>query len=407
MKRVFLALVVLVIGGGFAAWEFGLLPHASPATDKGVGAQGATRADATPPAVTVVSTTRRLLEERVLVTGTLVARTDVLVAPEIEGLRIMSLEADIGDRVTKGQVLARLERETLELVLAQREAAIARARAAIAQGRSAITQAEARQKEAANALQRGQSLKSSGFLSESILDQRETAARTAQAALVSARDGLALAEADQQQAEALHRDTAWRIGRTEIRSPVAGLVSNRNARIGGVAAAVGEPMFRVIADGEIELEADVPEVDIVRLQAGQTALVDVPGGPAVQGVVRLVSPEVERTTRLGKVRISLRDAAVLRVGSFARGTVVTARRESLAIPVAAVQFGNGRTSVQRVDGDRIATHTVVTGLKSGSLIEIREGLSSGDKVVAKAGTFLRNGDRINAVEGQTNAAEVN
>lgn len=406
MKRAILALMVLVIGGGFAAWEFGLLPHASSATDTGVGAPGA-RADATPPAVTVVTTSRRLLEERVLVTGTLVARTDVLVAPEIEGLRIMALEADIGDRVAKGQVLARLERETLEVLLAQREAAIARARAAIAQGRSAITQAEARQEEAANALQRGQSLKSSGFLSESILDQRETAARTAQAALVSARDGLALAEADLQQAQALHRDTAWRIGRTEIRAPVAGLVSNRNARIGGVAAAVGEPMFRIIADGEIELEADVPEVDIVRLQAGQTALVDVPGGVAVQGVVRLVSPEVERTTRLGKVRISLRDAAVLRVGSFARGTVVTARREGLAIPVAAVQFGNSRTSVQRVDGDRIATHPVVTGLKSGSVIEIREGLSSGDKVVAKAGTFLRNGDRINAVESQTNAAEVN
>lgn len=402
MKRIALGALGLAAALAFGAWELGLLSRkGEAATDHGVATQ------AVPPAVSVVNPLPRRLEARVLVTGTLVARNDLLVAPEVEGLRVVGLEADIGDRVEAGQVLARLERETLEVQLAQRDAAIARAKAAIAQTRSAITQAQARLEEASNALERGQSLKKSGFLSDSTLDQRQAAARTAEAALVSSRDGLAVAEAELVQAEAQRRDIVWRLGKTEIRAPAAGIVSQRNARVGGVAAGAGEPMFRIIGGGEIELEAEVPEVDLGRLQPGQAARIEAAGAGAADGRVRLVSPEVDRATRLGRVRIALQPSEQLRIGSFARGTVVAAVSEGLAVPATAVQFGADGTTVQIADGDRIKTRMVEIGLVAGAWVEIRTGLTSADLVVARAGTFLRQGDAIRPVPAPGRGSEVN
>lgn len=403
MKRLAVIAAALLAAGVFFAWELGLLTqHASGSVDS-----NAAQAEIAPPAVSVVNPVRRELAARVLVTGTLVARTDILVAPEVEGLRVVALEADIGDRVEAGQILARLERETMEVQLAQRDAAIARARAAIAQSKSAIAQAEARWQEARNALDRGQSLKNSGFLSDSTLDQRQAAARTAEAALVSARDGLTLAEAELVQSEAQRRDVVWRLGKTEIRAPAAGIVSQRNARVGGVAVGVGEPMFRIIGGGEIELEAEVPEIDIARLAEGQTATIEAAGAGDVSGRVRLVSPEVDRATRLGRVRIALGHDPRLRIGSFARGSVVVARSQGWALPTTAVQFGASGTAVQVLVGDRIELRPVGIGLVAGAWIEIRDGVDGNDNVVARAGTFLRQGDRIKPVLEQANSSGTN
>ncbi len=101
------------------------------------------------PAVTVTRAVEREVIERAIVTGTLVPREEILVAPEIEGLRITEVLVEEGDVVEKGEVLARLSRDLLEAQLAQNQAAIARAEAAISQAGSNIIQAEAAQLEAA------------------------------------------------------------------------------------------------------------------------------------------------------------------------------------------------------------------------------------------------------------------
>src|SRR3954469_11463897 len=110
------------------------------------------------PPVTVIRAVEREVVERAVVTGTLIPREEVLVAPEIEGLRITEILVEEGDEVAKGQVLARLSRDMLDTNLAQNAAAIARADAAIAQAQSQIIQAEAAQVEAAQALERARAL---------------------------------------------------------------------------------------------------------------------------------------------------------------------------------------------------------------------------------------------------------
>ena len=228
-------------------------------------------------AVTVARVAPADFVETVLATGSLVAREEILVGPEVEGLRITEVLADEGMRVKKGDVLARLVADTLDAQLAQNDAGLARATATIAQARSSIVQAEARLVESSNAFERAKPLRAAGHMAESAYDTREQAARTAQAQLVAARDGLTAAEAEKAQIEAQRRELAWRRGRTEVVAPADGIVSRRMARIGGYAAGAAEPMFRIVANGEVELDAEVTETRMAALKVGQSARVEVTG----------------------------------------------------------------------------------------------------------------------------------
>jgi RND family efflux transporter MFP subunit len=349
------------------------------------------------PVVTVARVAPAEFVETVRATGSLVAREEILVGPEVEGLRITEVLADEGQRVKKGDVLARLVADTLDAQVAQNDAALARTAAAIAQAKSSIVQAEARLAEVGNAYERAKPLRKAGHMTEAIFDQREQAFRTAQAQLAAAKDGLKVAEAEQAQVQAQRRELTWRRGRIEVKAPADGLISRRMARVGGYAAGAAEPMFRIVAKGEVELDAEVVETRLGALKPGQTARVEVAGLGEVAGTVRLVSPEVDKATRLGRVRIFLGDSEGLRVGAFARGSIVTASATGLAVPASAVLYGPGGPTVQVVRGTRVETRHIKTRLAAGALVEVREGLAEGDLVVARAGTFLREGDTVRPV----------
>lgn len=350
------------------------------------------------PAVTVALAAPREVVERAVVTGTLVPRDEILVAPEVEGLRITELLVEEGAQVARGQPLARL---SLEMVLTQEAAnaaAIAKAQAAILQARSQIVQAEAAQVEANLALERTRSLIRTGNATAVTLEQRISTAQANEGRLGAARGGLQLAEADLAAARAQGAEIALRRTRAEIRAPEAGIVSRRTARIGATATAAGEPMFRLIARGEIELEGEVPETWMPRLHVGDPARLDWDGGRTLLGRVRRIDPEIDRATRLGRVRISLDPDPTLRIGAFARGKVEVARRTSVAVPLSALLYGaDGGASVFVVADARVEARTVVPGLSAEGAMEIRSGLKAGESVVARASNFLRDGDRVRAV----------
>lgn len=353
--------------------------------------------DALAAVVTVARVGPADFTETVLATGSLVAREEILVGPEVEGLRITEVLADEGARVKKGDVLARLVADTLDAQVAQNAAAVARSTAAIAQAKASIVQAEARVVENHNALERAKPLRGAGHMTEAVFDQREQAARTANAQLEAAKDGLLLAEAEKAQVEAQRRELMWRRGRIEVTAPADGIVSRRMARVGGYATGAAEPMFRIVAKGEVELDAEVVETRLAAVTEGQTARVEVAGLGTIAGKVRLVSPEVDKSTRLGRVRIFLGDNPGLRVGSFARGIIATSNGNGLAVPASAVLYGPDGPTVQVVRANRVETRRIKTGLASGAMVEIREGLEDGDLVVARSGTFLRDGDAVRPV----------
>ena len=353
--------------------------------------------DVAPPVVSVVVVKPGDLVEQAVITGTLVPRDEILIAPELDGLRITEVLAEEGDHVMQGEVLARLTHEMLDVQLAQNAASAARAEAAIAQGRSQIDQSEAAAIEAKLSLDRAEALRRSGNEPEAIMEQRASASRSAGGRLAASRFGLTMAEADLTLAKAQRAELDLRLKRTAIRAPVAGVVSRRVARVGAATAMAGEPLFRMIAHGLIELEGDVIETGLGRLAVGAPATVEV-GGKLVHGKVRVVYPEVDRATRLGKVRVALDPDPTLRIGAFARGTLEVARWHGLSLPLSALLYGDdGSASVLVVIDGRVAERKVKTGLMTATAVAVETGLAPGDVVVARAGSFLRPGDLVRTV----------
>ncbi len=355
-------------------------------------------AAAPPPAVTVVPASEAEIVETVTLTGSLAAREEVMVSPQVDGLAITEILAEEGDRVAQGQVLARLNRDTLLANQAQIGAQLARAEAAAAQARAQIAQMQATAVQTADALARARQLAQSGTASRETLEQREAASQVAIAQADAAKGALAAALADRAMAEAQLREITLKLDRTDIRAPVAGTISRRTARVGAVAGMSADTLFRLIADGALELEANVPETVLARLRPGQPAEIAITGHDRPRpGHVRLVSPEVGAQSRLGRVRIALDDSAGLPLGGFGRATVEIGRGRGVTVPLSAVLIRNGRAEVQVVADGTVSTRAVTLGLRDGTRALVRSGVAEGERVVAVSGTFVRNGDRVTPV----------
>ena len=349
-----------------------------------------------PPSVSVVIATLGTIAENVVLTGTLVPREEVLVSPQLDTLAITEVLAEEGDRVVASQVLARLSRDVLDATIAQNVAQVARAEAAVAQARSTITENKANRVQVDLALARTRDLLSNGNASRETFEQRQASASMVAARIEASQNASKVAEADLALARAQGQELQVRLARTNLRAPVGGIVSRRTARLGAVVAGVGDPLFRIIQDGAIELEADVPELQLAKLRIGQTARVETAGGLRA-GTVRLVSPEVNRTTRLGRVRVAVEGNEGLVIGSFARASVETARRQGVLTPLSAILFQPGGAVVQVVHDGVVETRPVQVGLRNGVQAEIGQGLAAGESVVSVSGTFVRGGDKVTPV----------
>lgn len=355
------------------------------------------------PAIGVVPVVEAHLRDRVVATGSIAPAEIVFVQPQIEGQAIEEILADVGDRVAAGQVLARLSDSALTLRRSQLVASRAAAEAAVAQARAQIAEAEAAAAEAERTLGRTEALRAQGTASQAALDDARSRAQIAAARVVAARQGLTSAEAQVGLIDAQIADVDLSISRTEVRAPVAGVVTARAARIGAIASAAGGALFTLIRDGELEMNADVAEQDLLRLAPGQTATVRVNGlDRAITGRVRLVEPSVDPMTRLGRVRIALDEPQAVRDGMFGEAEIVVAERTGPAAPVTAVASDG---SVLVVGEDGVVRRVAVTpGIRDGGLVEVRTGLAAGALLVARAGAFVHEGDRINPVPVQSASA---
>jgi len=355
----------------------------------------------TAPHVSVVSSKIIDMVARVSVSGTLVARNEVFVNTRVNGQIIEQLNADIGDTVKKGEVLAVLDTRTLSVRLEQAVAELTRAQASVKQVKSQIDLAQVSLDQARTSFERNASLRRSGTISQAVLDQSTTRLNTSRASAASAEDGLTVADAQVKQAEIQVKLAKLNLSFTEIRSPVDGLISSRSAKLGAAANAGAGPMFRLIDKGEIEVAVDVIETEIGSLSIGDKALLDIAGLKKISGQVRQISPRIDRRTRLGAVRISLAPNKALRIGLFANGWIVTERRQAPAIPASAVLSDNEGDFVLAVVNNVVRKRHVTTGLFWNGYREILDGLDSGQPVMLRAGAFFRDGDSVTPVPDPT------
>jgi HlyD family secretion protein len=186
-------------------------------------------------------------------------------------------------------------------------------------------------------------------------------------------------------------------GTTQVLAPVTGLVSGSTAVIGSPASAKGEALFNIITRSEFEMVGLVPTRDLSKLAINQAARIKILGAGEMDGKVRRVAATVEPNVQLGQVYITITSTRRLLVNSSARAIIKTGESCGVAVPLTSVLYGSAGTVVQVVKRDRIETRRVEIGLMSSGQVEIREGLSDGDIVVARAGAMLREGDSVRPI----------
>jgi multidrug efflux pump subunit AcrA (membrane-fusion protein) len=179
-------------------------------------------------------------------------------------------------------------------------------------------------------------------------------------------------------------------GPISLRAPGAGLVTEVRTAVGAPASPQAGPMFRIALNNEIELDAQVPAVHMLKLSPGATARISRDEAPDLTGRLRLVAPQIDRATQMGHVRISLTNNPSLKIGMFVRASIDAKRSCGVSVPRTAIDH----STVQVVKGNTVETRRVRVGLASDTSMEILEGLEVGEIVVADAGTSLHDGDRI-------------
>lgn len=316
----------------------------------------------------------RALSGGLSTTGLLVPREEAAVNSELSGYRVAKVNVEADATVKAGEPLAQLDDTLLKAQIAQQTALVA-------QQQVAVEQAAKQAKDVAD-------LDNQGVIASEQIDQRRFQARASRAALAAQTAQL--------------NDLKTREERLTIRAPVAGLVLERNVRPGDISAvSATTPMFRMARDSLIELEAQVDQGSIGGVQVGDAVQVTLPDGAIVTGHVRLIDPNIDAQTKLGKVRIALPVRPDLRAGGFGRATFVGMKRTAAAVPETAIRYDANGASVMVVGGDdRVAQEPVRTGDHSGGYAELLQGPPAGARVLLGAAAFVLPGDAVKPIEGR-------
>lgn len=351
------------------------------------------------PAIVVTTAVNRTLVDRVIGTGTVKPVEEVYIQPQVEGLSIRTLKADVGDKVQAESTLATLNDDALVLTKSQMMATKAKGEASLAQLRAQLIEAQANAEQARQQQARAQEMGKKGTVSTAQVEQADATAAAANARVSSAEQAIEVAEADLKVFDSQIADADLKLARTDVKTPVAGIISAKNAKVGAIAAGTGNPLFTIIRDGDVELVAEVAESDIVRVMAGQKATISLSGSrEKLSGAVRLVSPTVDPVTRLGLVHISIDDDSKARSGMYGSAEIIVRETEGVSLPLTAVLTGSEGSSARRVENGVVKFAKIETGIQDGAYVEITSGLKTGDEVVAKAGAYVRDGDHITPVK---------
>lgn len=323
----------------------------------------AAQAPASALTVELVAAEPRNWPQELRASGSIAAWEEIVISPETGGLRIAELLVSVGQRVTKGQLLARLADDTVRAELAKQEALVAQAEASLLQ--------------ASSNLKRAQAVDVAGSIAPQKLDEYRATEATSKASLASAR-------ADLQSAK-------LKLAQTRIAAPDAGIVATKSGVVGNVASA-GTELYRLIRQGRIEWRAELDARQLSQVRVGQPARVTLPSGQTVAGKVTLVSPTLSTTTGRGLAYVSLAADSPAKVGIFASGSIELQQASALTLPEAAVVQRDGRAYVYTVGADgRAASRVVTTGRHQGDRVELLSGVDAATRVVAKGGAFISDG----------------
>ncbi len=357
---------------------------------------------ASPPAreVRTVPATEAKVPRVVAVTGTLAADDQTVLSMKVTG-RLSQLSVDLGTRVRRGEVIARLDPTDFRLRVQQAEAALHQARVRLGLSpdgtddrvdpvkTSIVRQARAVWDEARLTRERLTKLWEQELVARSQVD---TAVANEEVADGKYQD--ALEEVRTRQAVLAQRRSELELARqaladTELVAPADGMIREKRSSVGEFLAA-GTPVATLVRIHPLRLQLAVPERPAADLRVGQQVRVSVDGDPNVHtGRVVRLSPSIQEQSRTLTVEAEVPNTAgVLRPGAFARGEIVIAVDESAVfVPASSIVIFAGVEKVLTVRQGKAEELRVVTGRREKDRVEIVQGVRAGEPIVVEPGTL--------------------
>lgn len=331
----------------------------------------ATAEESAPPPVLLGPENIGVVRETTLATGptisgSLTAVREAQVRAETNG-PVREIRAEAGQRVQAGAVLAKLDDTALN--------------DAYLSARAAQRSAHVGFEDAKRDLERDTRLHQAGAVSERDLERSKTRVATAEAALADAQSRLVSA---QEQLE-----------KTTVRSPFAGVVSEREISPGDVVQS-GALLYAVVDPSSMQLEATVPADQLQSLKIGTPVEFTVSGYGArrFQGRIDRLNPSVDPATRQVRIYVTIpnRDQGLV-AGLFAEGRVESQRKRAPAIPLAALDPKGTSNEVLRLQSARVRRARVELGIRdpAAELVEVVRGLSVGDTLLLGSSQGLADG----------------
>jgi RND family efflux transporter MFP subunit len=370
VKTGLIQVAVAALGLMGALLSFGLV-GADSGTNSGTGGVVSKSPPRPALAVTLVAPIATDWPRLIEASGGLYAWQEGVIAAETGGMRVVEVAVDVGDKVRRGQVLARLNDSTVKAEVAQQQARVAQIRAALAEAQ-------------ANG-ERARNVKNKGAMSEQQINQYLIAEEAAKANLAAAEAALEMERI--------------RLDQTRVLAVDDGVISVRSATLGTVVQA-GTELFRMVRQGRVEWRAELTAEQLAQIRPGQEARVRLPGGGIVTGKVRIQSPSLDANTRYGLVYVELPTDSPARPGMFAQGEIRIGASQALTLPESAVVLRDGSSFVFEVlTGDRVAQRKVETGRRGNGRVEVLSGLDTAARVVESGGAFLNDGDLVRVEPG--------
>jgi len=398
MKRIVIiaaVAIVALLAVAFYAGVFSREPAEAAAPNAAGGRPAAGSSDApaggafgrAPMTVELASTTRADVAQSLTVVGNLIGEQTVAVVPKTAG-RLENVFVKLGDSVSRGQRIAKIEdREILEQVK--------QAEAAFEVARATIRQREADLKFAETNLSRSQELFGRQLLPRQTLDDADARHQAAVAQLE-------LTRAQLTQSQARLDELRITLANTIISSPVNGFVARRNADAGAYVSQ-NQPVVDVVDISTVRLVANIVEKDLRRIDAGEAAHVEVDAfpGETFNGRVARVAPVLDPATRTAQIEVEIPNPGNrLKPGMYARVSLtIEQRAKALTVPSNALVNIEGRRGVFVAQNNTAAFRPVDVGIEDTARVEVLSGIKDGDHVVTTGAGALQNGDRI-IVAGQ-------
>jgi RND family efflux transporter MFP subunit len=352
----------------------------------------------TPPLTVQASTVTQVYPSQAFTvltaSGYVVPQRKSALASKVTG-RLVWLGVEEGNRVKKGQIVARLESED---VVATRDQAAAN----LATSRFNLEQAKAELADATLSLNRVQELVEKDFVARAEYDTAMARYRKAGAAVKAA-------EATVRASEAAWEAAKIQVEYTLIRAPFDAVVLTKNADIGDIvtpfsAATESKSAVITIADmGSLQVEADVSESSLSKVRIGQPCQVqlDALPGKRFRGTVHMIVPTGDRTKAavMVKIRFIDQDSRILpemsaKVSFLSRSITLEDDKARTAVSRQALIDRNGQKMVFRIQGDRVSEIPLEIGSAIGDMVEVVDGLQAGDQVVLNPPKRLIDGAKI-------------